>query len=246
MLWNLVALYVPQSQSAAKLFDKGLYDLQSKGQLERLIKPYSQAAAAGAARTSARWPAARLQYAVAWNTNPGRLIKVADTSGTHQTQARKMVPALYTADQATKGALAYYQELRDVSRAAAGWAIRRLFRTGVERSGIRRSELRFSRQGYLQFRRQADASSTPGSLTHEQDVQIMAFILQQNGYPPGSKELRLRRGREIQSAVEVLRKMTYAKKVGYLPATILIAGGASDLGANVYVTWQRVQSQPLI
>ena len=30
--------------------------------------------------------------------------------------------------------------------------------------------------------------------------------------------------------------MTYAKKVGYLPVTILIAGGASDLGANVYVT----------
>jgi hypothetical protein len=31
--------------------------------------------------------------------------------------------------------------------------------------------------------------------------------------------------------------MTYAKKVGYLPATILFAGGAFDLGANVYVTW---------
>ena len=32
-------------------------------------------------------------------------------------------------------------------------------------------------------------SATPGSLTHEQDVQIMAFILQQNGYPAGSNEL---------------------------------------------------------
>ena len=30
---------------------------------------------------------------------------------------------------------------------------------------------------------------TPGSLTHEQDVLIMAYILQQNGYPPGSQEL---------------------------------------------------------
>jgi len=26
-------------------------------------------------------------------------------------------------------------------------------------------------------------------MTHDQDVQIMAFILQQNGYPPGSREL---------------------------------------------------------
>jgi hypothetical protein len=32
-------------------------------------------------------------------------------------------------------------------------------------------------------------AATPGSLTHEQDVQIMAFILQQNGYPSGSNEL---------------------------------------------------------
>jgi hypothetical protein len=40
--------------------------------------------------------------------------------------------------------------------------------------------------------------------------------------------------------------MTYAIKVGYLPAAILIAGGASDLGANVYVTWERVRSQPLV
>ena len=30
---------------------------------------------------------------------------------------------------------------------------------------------------------------TPGSLTHDQDVLIMAYILQQNGYPPGSQEL---------------------------------------------------------
>ena len=32
-------------------------------------------------------------------------------------------------------------------------------------------------------------AATPGSLTHDQDVLIMAFILQQNGYPAGSKEL---------------------------------------------------------
>jgi hypothetical protein len=30
---------------------------------------------------------------------------------------------------------------------------------------------------------------TPGSLTHDQDVLIMAYILQQNGYLPGSQEL---------------------------------------------------------
>jgi hypothetical protein len=32
-------------------------------------------------------------------------------------------------------------------------------------------------------------AATPGSLTHVQYVEIMAFILQQNGYPPGGHEL---------------------------------------------------------
>ena len=68
---------------------EGLDALQSTGHLERLIKPYQHAAAAAADRMSARWPVARLQYAVAWNANTGRLLKVADTSRTRQTQAQQ-------------------------------------------------------------------------------------------------------------------------------------------------------------
>jgi polar amino acid transport system substrate-binding protein len=188
MLWNLVALYGPESQSAANLFDKGLYDLQSKGQLARLVKPYSQAAAAGAARTSGRWPAARLQQAVAWNANPGRLIQVADTSGTPKRQHRK-VPALYTADQATKGALAYYQNcsmchgplLDGQSGGYSGPALK-----GAEFAD---PSYDFHLSDMFNFVAKLMPAATPGSLTHEQDVEIMAFILQQNGYPPGSHEL---------------------------------------------------------
>ena len=32
-------------------------------------------------------------------------------------------------------------------------------------------------------------ASNPGSLQHDDYVQIMAFLLQQNGYPAGAKEL---------------------------------------------------------
>jgi polar amino acid transport system substrate-binding protein len=188
MLWNLVALYGPESQSAANLFDKGLYDLQSKGQLARLIRPYSQAAAAGAARTSARWPAARLQQAVAWNADPGRLIQVADTSGTSKHKHR-VAPALYTADQATKGALAYYQNcamchgplLDGQSGGYSGPALK-----GAEFAD---PSYDFHLSDIFNFVAKLMPAATPGSLTHEQDVVIMAFILQQNGYPPGSHEL---------------------------------------------------------
>jgi polar amino acid transport system substrate-binding protein len=190
MLWNLVALYVPQSQSAAELFERGLDALQSTGQLQRLIKPYQHAAAAtqAAGRTSARWPAARLQYAVAWNANAGRLLKVADTTE-HAKRKHNKVPALYTADQATKGAIAYYQNcamchgplLDGQSGGYSGPALK-----GPDFAD---PSYHFHVSDIFNFVAKLMPSGTPGSLTHDQDVLIMAFLLQQNGYPPGTKEL---------------------------------------------------------
>jgi polar amino acid transport system substrate-binding protein len=188
MLWNLVALYVPQSQSAANLFDKGLYDLQSKGQLERLIKPYSRGAAAGAERTAAQRPAAHLQYAVAWNANAGRLIPVADTSTTPKRGHRK-VPALYTEDQATKGSLAYNQNCAMchgplLDGQSAGYS-----GPALKGADFAAPSYNFHLSDIFNFVAKLMPAATPGSLTHEQDVEIMAFILQQNGYPAGSHEL---------------------------------------------------------
>lgn len=188
MLWNLVALYVPQSRSAAELFDRGLDALQSTGQLERLIKPYQHAAAAAADRMSARWPVARLQYAVAWNANTGRLLKVADTTE-HAKRKHNKVPALYTADQATKGAIAYYQNcamchgplLDGQSGGYSGPALK-----GPDFAD---PSYHFHVSDIFNFVAKLMPAGTPGSLPHDQDVQIMAFLLQQNGYPPGSKEL---------------------------------------------------------
>jgi polar amino acid transport system substrate-binding protein len=188
MLWNLVALYVPQFQTAANLFDKGLYDLQSKGRLKRLIEPYGQAAAGGAARISATRSAAGLQYTVAWNANPGRLIKVADTSGNTKRKHAK-IPALYTLDQATKGALAYYQNcamchgplLDGQSGGYSGPALK-----GPEFAD---PSYDFHVSDMFNFVAKLMPAATPGSLSHELDAQIMAFILQQNGYPAGDHEL---------------------------------------------------------
>ena len=188
MLWNLVALYGPQSKGAAALFEKGLNELQSRGQLERLIKPYQHAAAAGAESTSARRPAAGLQYAVAWNANAGRLIKVADTTlKTKRKHSR--VPALYTADQAAKGAIAYYENcgmchgplLDGQSGGFSGPALK-----GADFAD---PSYDFHVSDIFNFVAKLMPPGTPGSLTHDQDVLIMAFILQQNGYLPGTREL---------------------------------------------------------
>ena len=188
MLWNLVALYVPQSRSAAELFDQGLDALQSTGQLERLIKPYQHAAAAAADRTSARWPAARLQYAVAWNANAGGLLKVADTTE-HAKRRHKKVPALYTADQATKGAIAYYQNCAMchgplLDGQSAGYS-----GPALKGPDFADPSYDFHVRDIFNFVAKLMPPGTPGSLAHDQDVVIMAFLLQENGYPPGTKEL---------------------------------------------------------
>jgi len=188
MLWNLVALFGQQSQEAANVFDRGLYELQSKGQLQRLIEPYSQAAATGAERNSASRSAAHLQDAVAWNMNDMRLIKVAD-SGAKTKSKHGKAPALYTQEQAKKGALAYYQNcamchaplLDGQSAGYSGPALK-----GPEFAD---PSYDFHLSDIFNFVAKLMPAATPGSLTHEQDVEIMAFILQQNGYPAGSKEL---------------------------------------------------------
>jgi hypothetical protein len=56
MLWNLVALYSPASQSAADLFNRGLEQLQSDGRIAWLIKPFQRAAADPAQRSSRAIP----------------------------------------------------------------------------------------------------------------------------------------------------------------------------------------------
>jgi polar amino acid transport system substrate-binding protein len=188
MLWNLVALYVPQSQDAGNLFNKGLYELQSKGQLEPLTKPYGQAAATGAVRTSARLPAARLQHAVAWDTDSGGLMTVADT-GTSAGSKHLKVPALYTDDQATKGALAYYQNCAMCHGPLLEGQLGGFSGPALKGPEFADPSYHFHLSDIFNFVAKLMPAATPGSLTHEQDVQIMAFILQQNGYPSGSKEL---------------------------------------------------------
>jgi mono/diheme cytochrome c family protein len=188
MRWNLVALYGPQSQDAANLFNKGLYDLQSKGQLEPMIKPYAQAAATAAGRTSARLPEARLQHAVAWDTDSGGLMTVADT-GDKAARKHQKVPSLYTEDQAAKGALAYYQNCAMCHGPLLEGQLGGFSGPALKGSEFADPSYDFHLSDIFNFVAKLMPSATPGSLTHEQDVQIMAFILQQNGYPSGSKEL---------------------------------------------------------
>jgi polar amino acid transport system substrate-binding protein len=104
-------------------------------------------------------------------------------------KGRRKAPALYTQDQATKGALAYYQNCAMchaplLDGQAAGYA-------GPALKGREFADpsYDFRISDIFNFVAKLMPAATPGSLTREQDVQIMAFILQQNGYPAGPDEL---------------------------------------------------------
>jgi polar amino acid transport system substrate-binding protein len=188
MLWNLVALYVPQSQSAATQFEKGLDELQSRGQLEPMIKPYERAAVAAAAPITARPPAARLQSAVAWDGDAGRLITVADKKeGSKRTHSK--VPVLYSADQATKGLIAYGQNCAMCHGPLLDGQIGGYPGPALKGADFADPSYNFHVSDIFNFVAKLMPPGTPGSLTHDQDVLIMAYLLQQNGYPPGSNEL---------------------------------------------------------
>lgn len=186
MLWNLVALYGPQSRSAATVFEKGLGELQKLGQLDSMIKPYAHAATAQVAPLSARWPAGHLQSAVAWGADAGRLITVADKE---EKRAHGKVPALYTVEQAAKGLVDYGQNCAMCHGPLMEGQIGGYPGPALKGAEFADPSYNFHLSEIFNFVAKLMPPGTPGSLTHDQYVLITAYILQQNGYPPGGNEL---------------------------------------------------------
>jgi mono/diheme cytochrome c family protein len=196
MRWNLVALYSPASQSAAVLFNRGLEQLQSDGEIAWLIKPFQRAAAdpaQGSSRTTAPsvQPAVYLQTAVADSENAERLIEVADVSNKDavKKKPRGSPPALYTKEQAEEGAVAYYQNCAMCHGPLLDGQEGGFPGPALKGPDFADPSYDFHVNEIFNFVAKLMPSATPGSLSPEQDVQIMAFILRENGYPAGAKEL---------------------------------------------------------
>jgi polar amino acid transport system substrate-binding protein len=177
MLWNLVALYAPGSQTSADVFAKGVEALRANGELARLIKPYEPAAAT-ARKSSLASP--RVAAAASHACGGKKKARAAH---------KRKPPALYTDAQATQGAIFYFQNcgmchgpLLDGQRGGyPGPALK-----GADFAD---PSYDFHVDEIFRFVAKLMPAQTPGSLTDEQNVKIMAFILKQNGYPAGEKEL---------------------------------------------------------
>jgi ABC-type amino acid transport substrate-binding protein/mono/diheme cytochrome c family protein len=218
MQWNLVALYVPASREAAALFDRGLQAVEASGEIDRLIAPYSQVAATvppagahaevfGIGRRVPEASRPSAQPAIAWSDAPGAMMRVSDSmtnsawtpssaGGEPKAGAepkgkakRKGPPALYTEDQAAKGAIAYYQNCAMCHGPALDGQLGGYSGPALKGADFADPSYHFHVHDIFKFVSKQMPAATPGSLPDDLYVEIMAFILQQNGYPAGSTEL---------------------------------------------------------
>ncbi|HET8883141.1 MAG TPA: c-type cytochrome, partial [Solimonas sp.] len=166
--WNLVALYRPESRDLARQFAQGVIALRASGQLQKLVQPYADAAASPVPVNAHR------------DTPPrGRLIR---TSGTAVADAP---PALFTLAQADTGEKLFR------TNCAVCHGPKLEGRAGPALKGpiFASPAANFHVGDIFKIVAENMPAPAPGSLPHDDYVNIMAFILQQNGYPAGAAAL---------------------------------------------------------
>lgn len=176
MRWNLVALYAPQSKASAQAFEKGVEALRANGKLNGLIKPYFAVSA----------PAPASSYVASVSATGHTCANAPKRKGPKR---RPKPPALYTEAQATRGAVSYYQNcgmchgpLLDGQRGGFPGP-------ALKGKDFADPSYDFHVDEIFRFVAKLMPAQKPGSLADETNVDIMAFLLEQNGYPAGARAL---------------------------------------------------------
>lgn len=175
MNWNLVALYAAGSEDVAGAFGNGIGALRDGGKLKPLIEPYRAAIVLDdSARTSAA----------------GARTDTHRQCGESARKAKKHAPpALYTEDQATRGATSYYQNCAMCHGPRMDGQAGGFPGPALKGEDFADPSYDFHVDEIFRFVAVLMPAATPGSLSHETNVNIMAFILKENGYPAGRTEL---------------------------------------------------------
>lgn len=189
--FNLVALYGEPHAAAAKAFDDSVIALASAGELDRVITPYLKSGAV--AESSNKANAGKPAEAVAQATPPKPAAPQPATPATPAPQptapapaaAGATPPALYTSAQADQGKEKYAENCAIChGPTLAG-------RAGPALKGptFASPTAGFSVSDIFVILSQNMPATNPGSLEQDDYVQIMAYLLQQNGYPAGTTAL---------------------------------------------------------
>ncbi|NKF24117.1 c-type cytochrome [Solimonas marina] len=169
--WNLVALYSDASQSTAQQFEQGITALRGNGHLQKLLMPYGELAGAA--------PMAQPHKVVLRRDTPaGHLIKVSG-------KAEKSVPVLFSPQQAATGKMAF----RTNCAICHGPELEGRAGPPLKGPTFANPDANFHVGDIFKIVAENMPAPAPGTLPKDDYVNIMAYILQENGYPSGSKAL---------------------------------------------------------
>jgi mono/diheme cytochrome c family protein len=163
--WNIVALYAPGAIDAAARFGTALSALKSSGALSHLVAPEKKT-----------------------ERDFGALIQPAAYATQGGTTA---LPALYTADQAKAGA----QKYSDNCAQCHGDHLEGMSGPALTGKLFASDKANLSVGDILTFIAVNMPATQPGSLAPDDYVQVMSYILQQNGYPAGNAALSFDAGK---------------------------------------------------
>jgi len=204
MVWQLEALYAPDQPAAAGNFERGLARLAREGRLSGLIAPFRVAATPpprsrvdaslsgqawrdrAAGDRAARYGGLRVARYTMEVAGGGPAVRRAAAA---HPPIHSKAPALYTAQQAEQGALAYFQNCAMCHGVKLDGQLGGYPGPALKGEDFADPSYDFRVKDIFDFVAKQMPAATPGSLTHDEYVDIMAFILRENGYPPGPRPL---------------------------------------------------------
>lgn len=181
--FNLVALYDARHQAVADAFEQAIATMQASGRLAALLAPYARTGAVEPVRPAG----------TAWTRRSARTLArscagttpTADKSRRHRKDDDNPLPALYTATQADLG----QAKFKENCAVCHGPHLEGRAGPALKGANFASEEAQFHVRDIFTILVHNMPATEPGSLPHDDYVDIMAFLLQQNGYPAGQQQL---------------------------------------------------------
>lgn len=186
--WDLVALYAATNDVRARAFESAVASLRADGRLAKVLDGYADVVPAPAQLApvahGAR-PLVAVDNAVKATRASAARCATADKPKKPAKGKGKGPPALFTAEQAEQGKAIYLEKCSfchapDLN-GRAGPALRGKFFASAEH--------KYKLSDIFTIVSQNMPSVAPGSLSHDEYVKIMSWILLNNGYPAGAEAM---------------------------------------------------------
>lgn len=171
-VFNLVALYDSAHASDAAEFERAIASAKASGELQKILGKYAVAGAAHGADPAASATQDPVASAPAVAADPP-----SSSGATH--------PAIYTSAQATAG----LHQFLDNCSMCHGPTLEGGVGPALKGKHFAAPSFDYHVGDIFTIVAQNMPADQPGSLKHQTYVEIMAYLLQQNGYPAGSKAL---------------------------------------------------------